>query len=184
MRMPPFHDDPSDGIYITTPGVPQHPQSLLFLSQLVWNLACIHFWLPNHFWPWAQEARQPRGRYAEVNTDAGAQGADAARVQEIQTLFLIAIYDQWFSQKLNLSFVWVTWYWDLADWWLSQLCCTSPLPMTALCYWFDRENRMIGSSNAKKFEKVWVATIHTVMSNQISQEQTFKNGYRPLLKFS
>lgn len=56
MRMPPFCDElhPSD----VTPDVPEHPQSSLFLSQLVWNLGCVYFWPDNLKWT---QTRVPRG---------------------------------------------------------------------------------------------------------------------------
>lgn len=105
------------------------------------------------------------------------------RWQETQTLFSTASYDQWFTQKRISSLVWVTWYWALVELWhissalrhhYSWLLCGTGL--TGKTGWSALWTR-------RNVESMSGCT-HTGMSNQISQEETFKNGYRPLLKLN
>lgn len=173
MRMKPFRDEkthPPDVIYITAPDVPEHPQSSHFLSQLVWN----YFWLC----PIISDSGDRKGASHDQLASPGVWRCSRRRLRFCLRSLVM---------KLKPPLVWVTWHWHLVALWLSQLCCTSPLLIAAPCYWFDRENRMIGSMNTKK--RVWnvrVAATHTVvwMFNQISQGETFRNGYGPLLKFN
>lgn len=117
-------------------------------------------------------------------TSWGPQGSDAAHTGD-SDFVCSSIYIPRFSQKLKPPHVWVTRYWHPVALWLSQLCCTSVTithNCSVLLVWQGEQDDRLYEG-----EEIWnvrVAATRTVMFNHIPQEETFKNGYRPMVKFN
>lgn len=180
MRMPPFCDGISPTTGDTPSGCCLHHYTWRSRTSPVFSVlvaACLKCFLtlPNHFWLWGQEGCQSWGR------PAGVPRGLTLLIQE--THFVCSsIYNPRFSQKLKPPHVWVTRYWHPVVLWLSQLCGTSVTithNCSVLLVWQGEQDDRLYEG-----EEIWnvrVAATRTVMFNHIPQEETFKNGYRPMV---